>query len=178
MSPAKPHAAGDKNGSGDAHNMVIIFMAVCPFRRFLESSRIMNDKFYVPFETAKRLKEVGYPQEVDYAGCVYTLPRGGFYSQLDIDLARRRSEGEPIAAPAYCELIDWFESKGLYINYNVFPWHNKDEHGVYYIAYISTYSTQKWCVNDRYQTHSYPTLAEALDEVIIAAIKLLNKQQQ
>ncbi len=69
------------------------------------------DKFFVPFETAKRLKEAGYPQEVDFTGCVYTLPHGRFYSQLDIDIARRCSNGEPIAAPTYHEVLSWLESK-------------------------------------------------------------------
>lgn len=75
----------------------------------------MNEKYFVPFETAQRLKGAGYPQEVDYTGCVYTLPRGWFYPQLDIDLARRRSEGEPIAAPTYHEVLSWLEGKGVVV---------------------------------------------------------------
>ncbi len=140
----------------------------------------MDDKFYVPFETAQRLKEAGYPQEVDYAGCVYTLPQGGFYPQLDIDLARRRSEGEPIAAPTYYEALDWFESKGLYIDYGIYSCYNNatKEHKMTYIVHVSIYVPQLHGSKVWYQTKTYDTKEEALNEAILAAIDLLNKQQQ
>ena len=49
----------------------------------------MDSKFFVPFETAKQLKEKGYPQGLaleDYC-----------------------------AAPTYHEVVDWLEGKGIVI---------------------------------------------------------------
>ena len=67
----------------------------------------MKDKFYVPFQIAKMLKEKGYPQDFAHNDALYTLPNGEFYWALDVDIARRRSEGEPILAPTYCDVLDW-----------------------------------------------------------------------
>ena len=61
----------------------------------------MNAKFFVPFETAKILKEKGYPQDFAHNDALYTLPNGKFYWTLDVDIARRCSEGEPILTPTY-----------------------------------------------------------------------------
>lgn len=75
----------------------------------------MKDKFYVPFQIAEMLKEKGYPQDFAHNDALYTLPKGGFYWALDVDIARRRSKGEPILAPTYCDVLDWFEEKGIII---------------------------------------------------------------
>ncbi len=74
----------------------------------------MDIKFFVPFETAKALKEKGYPQEIDAdCGMVYTTPRGILYPVRDLELAAVRSDDAPIIAPSYHEVVDWLESKGI-----------------------------------------------------------------
>lgn len=68
----------------------------------------MNSKFFVPFETAKQLKEKGYPQEID------TI-------HFDGRIAHRNLSTEQmailciVAAPTYHEVVDWLEEKGMCI---------------------------------------------------------------
>ena len=74
----------------------------------------MKDKFFVPYETAKRLKEKGYPQK----GSSYwrieeeERPRIVDYWLLDEDEDRERGYSH-ISAPTYHEVIDWLEGKGI-----------------------------------------------------------------
>ena len=70
----------------------------------------MDSKFFVPFETAKQLKEKGYPQDMDYLydtdGCrkwrhltLYQMDKLNF-----------------VAAPTYHEVVDWLrEQYGLIV---------------------------------------------------------------
>ena len=50
----------------------------------------MNAKYFVPFETAKQLKEKGYPQGWELE--------------------------DYCAAPTYHEVVDWLEEKGIYLH--------------------------------------------------------------
>lgn len=109
----------------------------------------MDNKFYVPQETAKRLKEAGYPVKQD-------------------------------APITYHEAVDWLESKGLYIDCCVFLWHGYGtmEYEMRYTAHGFVYLPQIHSIKDGYQTSTYDSREEALDEAIITAIDMLNKQKQ
>ena len=50
----------------------------------------MDSKYFVPFETAKQLKEKGYPQGWELE--------------------------DHCAAPTYHEVVDWLEEKGIYLH--------------------------------------------------------------
>ncbi len=74
----------------------------------------MDSKFFVPFETAKLLKEKEYPQEID------TI-------HFDGRIAHRILSTEQmailciVAAPTYHEVVDWLEGKGIIIEaFNVY----------------------------------------------------------
>lgn len=77
----------------------------------------MNTKFYVPFETAKMLKAQGYPQS---GSDMYYNPNGELKTQ--VELIAGYKEDYPImikyyiAAPAYCEVLDWLVQKKIYID--------------------------------------------------------------
>ncbi len=82
----------------------------------------MDIKFFVPFETAKALKEKGYPQA--WATKYYDTFEGKISQFMDKEMASLALVGNTYfetmrklytAAPTYHEVVDWFESKGLYI---------------------------------------------------------------
>lgn len=126
----------------------------------------MNKKFFVPFETAKLLKEKGYPQE---DSDMYYTPNGELKSQADI--YADRTDNDPmmysyflttyhIAAPTYHEVVDWLLGKGYPIE----------------SACIREYSDSdvKWLCGIAYTiTRIYLTREEALNEAIIKALNAL-----
>ncbi len=85
----------------------------------------MDIKFFVPFDTAKALKEKGYPQA--WATRYYDTFDGETSLLINRDIASCVLVGDKdspyfeklsksyTAAPTYHEVVDWFESKGLYI---------------------------------------------------------------
>ena len=79
----------------------------------------MDKKFFVPFETARQLKEKGYPQDKsDY----------GYFDNGDSHpLIMFPADNFDCAAPTYHEVLDWLEWKGIYISIMYFkvriaPW--------------------------------------------------------
>lgn len=68
----------------------------------------MDAKFFVPFETAKLLKEKGYPQESDYMYCA------GERHWRHLTLYQM-NKINAVAAPTYHEVVDWLEGKGIEI---------------------------------------------------------------
>ncbi len=83
----------------------------------------MDIKFFVPFETAKALKEKGYPQA--WATRYYDTFDGETSLLINRDIASCVLVGNKdspyfeklsksyTAAPTYHEVIDWLESKGI-----------------------------------------------------------------
>lgn len=76
----------------------------------------MDAKFFVPFETAKLLREKGYPQaENDW----YYEPAGEMLINDGVaELLRHRAGDNAdriVAAPTYHEVVDWLEGKGIRI---------------------------------------------------------------
>lgn len=68
----------------------------------------MNNKFFVPFETARALKEKGYPQESDYMYC------DGERHWRHLTLYQM-NKINAVASPTYHEVVDWLEEKGIYV---------------------------------------------------------------
>lgn len=131
----------------------------------------MKDKFYVPFQIAKMLKEKGYPQDFSHNDALYTLPNGGFYWALDVDIARRRSEGEPILAPTYCDVLDWLiENKIAVITVEMFE--------IMWNIYPIDEADMSWYCNIRLndtilRTDDFDTRWEAINAAIIKTLKML-----
>lgn len=69
----------------------------------------MKSKFLVPFETARRLKEKGYPQESDYMYCA------GERHWRHLTLYQM-NKINAVAAPTYHEVLDWLVGKKIYID--------------------------------------------------------------
>lgn len=83
----------------------------------------MNAKFFVPFETAKQLREKGYNEKISYAyNKGRRIVRAGVIdcNNTDWDNLRKVQSSYPprldyIAAPTYHEVVDWLEGKGYVI---------------------------------------------------------------
>ena len=121
----------------------------------------MNNKFYVPFETAKQLKEKGYPQ----------LDNEWYYNsngeiKLYQDLDEGYKEECPImlahyyfAAPTYHEVVDWLEGKGIIITV---------ESDV-----IGDYRSQFNTTTREYLSKWFSTREEALNAAILKALEII-----
>lgn len=131
----------------------------------------MKDKFYVPFQIAKMLKEKGYPQDFSHNDALYTLPNGEFYWALDVDIARRRSEGEPILAPTYCDVLDWLiENKIAVITVEMYE--------IMWNIYPIDETDMSWYCNIRLndtilRTDDFDTRWDAINAAIIKTLKML-----
>lgn len=85
----------------------------------------MDSKYFVPFETAKELKEKGYPQAL--ATKYYKTFNGETTLLTDRESASCVVEGNTstpyyarlhnfyVAAPTYHEVVDWLEDKGFIV---------------------------------------------------------------
>lgn len=80
----------------------------------------MKSKFHVPFETAKMLKKAGYPQS---GSDMYYNPNGKLMTQAEVIAGYKDvfpiSITDCYAAPAYHEVLDWLEEKGIRIEVRV-----------------------------------------------------------
>lgn len=121
----------------------------------------MKSKFLVPFETAKLLKEKGYPQESDYMYC------GGERQWRHLTLYQM-NKINAVAAPAYCEVLDWLVQKEIYID--VCRTDNTlFESGYRWHCYIWERDTDDWCT----ATIEYRTREEALNAAILKALEIV-----
>ena len=124
----------------------------------------MNSKFFVPFETAKQLKENGYNGTVDY----YYMANGQMcFDAMEVsnDTLDLKNNGT-IAAPTYHEVIDWLEGKGIYI-YGYPPMRMID---------VGNYTSGLYDSNKEYWTTCksvYSTREEALNAAILKALEMI-----
>lgn len=133
----------------------------------------MDNKFYVPFETAKRLKEVGYnePSTMVYnilgeLRSIGSVPRrndgkGDIRQQVDIN---------HITAPAYHEAVDWLENNWIQFNLWRDRW-TKD-----YSVFIN-YPNGGLAWKDGKLHHS-SSREQALNECILEAIEIVKRRQR
>ena len=116
----------------------------------------MKQKFIVPYETAKRLKEKGYPQT---DGFIYDEEADGRLRTW----VRTTSNKIPkfVAAPTYHEVVDWLESKGI----RVFAHYYLDNGKWVYV--IEDFK--------RLQDNAgfFPSREEALNAAILKALELI-----
>ena len=123
----------------------------------------MDKKFFVPYKTAKILKEKGYSGVCDY-----------FYAkdkQLYFGVTRvSNSENDgTIAAPTYHEVVDWLAGKGIRIEVRMaYRFREKQWSwcGYVYVVEDEDYETSQladWC----------STREEALNEGILKALEML-----
>ena len=131
----------------------------------------MNKKFFVPYQTARQLKEKGYPQKL--ATIYYDTFSGGEISLItDRECVSCVVEGNDrhplfkrlselyIAAPTYHEVVDWLEGRKvrIYAEYCNGWWY----------GFIDNSETMEVEAIVRYQTRE-----EALNDGILAALKML-----
>ncbi len=130
----------------------------------------MNAKFFVPYQTARQLKEKGYPQKL--ATMYYDTFSGGEISLItDRECVSCVVEGNDrhplfkrlselyIAAPTYHEVVDWLEEKGVRIY---------AECCVYWSGLIDKYETDEF-----EKTKLCDTREEALNAAILKALEML-----
>lgn len=126
----------------------------------------MNSKFLVPFETAKMLKKAGYPQS---GSDMYYNPNSELKTQ--VELIAGYKEDYPtmikyyIAAPAYCEVLDWLVGKKICITCRPAYSYEGQYNGFQYE--MQTYD------EDDYPDDIYRTREEALNAGILAALEML-----
>ena len=123
----------------------------------------MNAKYFVPFETAKKLKEKGYPQE--FADWYYHESADELAFVHNRYVPERVVTGKPtelgiwyIAAPTYHEVVDWLEGKGIMIG-------TGKARGKWYCSIDSD--------TDDLTTELYPTREEALNAAILVALSMI-----
>ena len=111
----------------------------------------MNEKFFVPYNTAQKLKANGYNEECDRfydnSGTLTTEPKGS-----------------KIAAPTYHEVIDWLELSNIRISIFV-------EH-----LFGTRFFENKCKLNvlgTEFCTMGYNTREEALNAAILKALELI-----
>ena len=135
----------------------------------------MNNKFFVPFETTKKLKEKGYPQ----------LDNEWYYNlngeiKLYQDLDEGYKEECPImlahyyfATPTYHEVVDWLDTKGVYVEVLISVTLNSKREclGTEYCSTAFTMSNML-IVKDRNMQY-FPTREEALNAAILKALEII-----
>lgn len=121
----------------------------------------MNAKFFVPFETAQRLKEKGYPQDKsDY----------GYFDNGDSHpLIVFPADNFDCAAPTYHEVLDWLEEKGIYVT-TLCCLGESDKEDTYKIWWKGFMDIPP---HKEQSTLVYHTREESLNACILAALEML-----
>lgn len=122
----------------------------------------MDKKFFVPFETAKALKEKGYPEYADifYDANFYDA-NGCFvnnFSRSDYDAPIVLPV---ISSPTYHEVLDWLEGKGKFIFAEYRVYEN------YWVGFIRGIN------GEMEYLFEFSTREEALNAGILAALEML-----
>lgn len=138
----------------------------------------MNNKFFVPFETAKLLREKGYNEKISYAyNKERRIVRAGVIragvidcNNTDWDNLRKVQSSYPprldyIAAPTYHEVVDWLYEKKICITCHPAYSYEGQYNGFQYE--MQTYD------EDDYKDDIYRTREEALNAAILKAIEML-----
>ena len=118
----------------------------------------MNSKFFVPYQTARQLKEKGYNGMCDY----YYAPDKQLYFAVTCvsnDTLDYENNGT-IAAPTYHEVMDWLEKKGYPIESACLR--DFADHDIMWV-----------CGCDIHVSGIYPTREEAFNDVILDLLKML-----
>ena len=113
----------------------------------------MDRKYYIPYETAKQIKEKGFPQEHEWFYCDDGKGITPSWDGSHCDC----SDG--IACPTYHEVIDWLEGRKvrIYAEY-CNGWYGFIDNGK---------------AREVETTTMYPTREEALNDGILKALEML-----
>lgn len=118
----------------------------------------MNRKFIVSFETAKKLKDAG----CDCVTNFYYRSDGNF--EIGIEVNNNILQEGNIAAPAYCELLDWFDRNGIFITTRL-------------VGKVSSYTcTIRYFIDGHaydIETMKYVNREDALEEAAKTALRVL-----
>lgn len=121
----------------------------------------MNSKFLVPFETAKLLKEKGYPQDKsDY----------GYFDNGDSHpIIMFPADNFDCAAPTYHEVLDWLEGKEIYITIllSLGETDKEDTYKIWWKGFVDI------PLHEEQATSLYHTREEALNAAILKALEML-----
>ncbi len=129
----------------------------------------MDKKFFVPYQTARQLKEKGYPQE---------LAVWYYYKMVDefVFVHSRYVPGRVVkgqltelgvlytAAPTYHEVLDWLEGKGICVSVIL----NKSRGG-----WFASIDEKNKPLRTGFETYDFPTREEALNAAILKALEML-----
>lgn len=134
----------------------------------------MDKKFFVPYQTARQLKEKGYPQEL--ATMYYDTFSGGEINLITdrecVDCVVEGNDRHPlfkrlselyIAAPTHHEVVDWLEGKDIIIE-SAKRW-TENYCYVWSSDIIRRDNLIKTCIGE--------TREEAFDEAIIYALTII-----
>lgn len=130
----------------------------------------MKSKFLVPFETAKLLKEKGYPE---YADIFYDANFYDANGSLVNNFSRSDYDAPivlpVISSPTYHEVLDWLEGKGIRIEVRV-AYQLREKQwswcGYVYVVEDEDYETSQW-------SGGYSTREQALNASILKALEML-----
>lgn len=117
----------------------------------------MNAKFFVPYQTARQLKEKGYPK--------YKSDYGYFYNGDIHPIIIFQAEKFDCAAPTYHEVVDWLYERKICITCHPAYSYEDQYNGFQYE--MQTYE------EDDYPDDIYRTREEALNAAILKAIEML-----
>ena len=121
----------------------------------------MDTKFYVSYDAAQALKNIGYQQESEEDALYYVDCFGGtLYNSEEFKKSKLSSDYKSIVAPTYPEVIDWLQEKGIYTECRLYT--DYDEEGEQILFYVNIYSE-----GETYETASYNTREQAWDAAIL-----------
>lgn len=131
----------------------------------------MDKKFFVPYQTARQLKEKGYNEE-----CTFYYGDGIIRTERQLYTNKELSDNTPnwlfnecISAPTYHEVLDWLEEKGIRIEVRMayrFRERKWSWCGYVYVVEDEDYETSQladWC----------STREEAINVSILKALEML-----
>ena len=119
----------------------------------------MKSKYFVPFETAQRLKEKGYPQDKsDY----------GYFDNGDSHpIIMFPADNFDCAATTYHEVVDWLEGKGIYVTTCIDMLEVCGSGKIKWACFIFPFGGKETSRGGKH------TREEALNAGILAALKML-----
>ena len=117
----------------------------------------MNAKHYVSLTAAKRLKELGYNKDCEYA-----------YNEINMQIERIGANANGISdycsAPTLLEAMDWLEERGIFISVEYFA----EDLWEYYV-----YSRKYLDDNYEHDGIFYPDRYECMNAAIKKGVELL-----
>lgn len=140
----------------------------------------MDKKFFVTYQTARQLREKGYPQKS--ATMYYDTFSGGEISLItDRECVSCVVEGNDrhplfkrlselyIAAPTYHEVVDWLEENRIYITtlWNIGETDKEDTYEIWWKCFVDI------TLHEEQVTSVYHTREEAINAGILKALEML-----